>query len=231
MCCGSWRAKRNRSPSIACVAGTCSPATRFQAAWHFVQTVSEGYVQIAGKISAEEFEQVRRIVWAPHYRLTLVSRYLMSRLLVAMLAVIVIEIVVLSVLKNAAAQHYTFWILGVSCCCLLGWRTFRSQRPTQKQLAKLNQTMPRSVVLGDSGVLLEQEDGVSTHVPWANFAGWQTRGTVAVLAGQKPSNFLVLPMHRCSPEQAEAVKQFLLNHIGAELTEFPRWRGWLRGYS
>jgi hypothetical protein len=152
-------------------------------------------MRIPAKMTAEQFRETRRLVWAKYYWLTLFNNFVFHQvgLLPIMLTVGIGAVVVSWV---SVSHGWSTRLIGWPAFCLAATVFFvamlRSQLPSARKLLKLNKDLPTWIELAEDGVSVQMDDDLLLRVPWKKFKGWKNGSTVKVLVGDA-SNYFILP--------------------------------------
>jgi hypothetical protein len=168
-----------------------------------------------GKLTAEEFAEARRIIWAPHYWLSLFNHYFWKRFYWVMLGVFVGTLIV-SALAHGSRRLFWAWGLSLGILCAVAFlsQMVRSQKPDVRLMEKLNADLPNTIQLQQSGVIVEESSGVVSQLPWSVFKGWRGGNLLFVLDMNKPGSLLIVPASQMADQELSSVRELLVRCIG-----------------
>ncbi|WP_089408537.1 hypothetical protein [Granulicella rosea] len=183
-------------------------------------------MMISCSLTPEEFEALRRILWAPLYRLTLFNRYWNQHPFFFFGSWIVCGFA-------AGAMPRLYRPYG-ELLLFAVWLTIfiplirRSQRPGPKLMEKLNADLPSSVSVEDNGISTKLPLGVVSTAPWTAFKSWRDAGAFFFLNWADGSNFLVLPLRGLSSVERETLRATFEDRLGPSVEPIIRGYGLLR---
>jgi hypothetical protein len=180
-----------------------------------------------GDINAEQAIQMRRIFWAPHYWLNLFNHVLFRYLLWLTLPVGAALGLIASV--NGAHEALLCTLLALATIVTVVLTIVRSQVPSRKTLAKLNDDFPKSIELDHIGVHCTFRIGSILTVPWAVSTSWRTIGDLLILNELKGPNLTIVSLSHLTPAERLEVEAIFAEHLGpARPFESPPKRGVFR---
>jgi hypothetical protein len=166
-------------------------------------------LKYSGKLSAEDIEDVGRLVR---------SRWYWPRLLLAnwygvLLLLVLIGVTVLGLITGARLNWRGIGIVWAIVALILLYSHLRIKRQRAKEVAQLDASLPDWITLRPDGLHFDGPRGARSFQPWSSFNGWREGERTVVIDYTAHKGFAMLAVYRLSEGERQVLRGALSSHL------------------
>jgi hypothetical protein len=165
-------------------------------------------LQLKGKVSEEELDDVRRVARSKWYwpKLVMANWYGLAVLCIALWGSIA------GLLGLIHPNWSAIALLWLIVFLFFGFALYSVKRRRVKEFQQLNSTLPDWISIAENGVNLNGPNGATGSWPWNNFKGWR-EGSRVVLLDLQSGAFVILPVTDLSDVERQSLSRIMQLHI------------------
>ena len=168
-------------------------------------------MEIGGKLTAEDLEDLARLARSRRHWLCFLAAHWYGIGLVTALAAATFA-------ASFDSRERTNWLAitlvwGV-VAAISAWSWFSAKRAQARDWVGLNESLPDTIDVGPTGVVLRGPGDESCAMPWSSFVGWREGSRVVALERRTGPSSVVLPVCSLLEADRERLRSILRLHLG-----------------
>lgn len=166
-------------------------------------------MQLEAKLTAEDLDDVRKMVRSRFYWLKFLLRNWYGVVLLGFISFGTF----IGLLEPKEVNWRAIGILWAIIAAIFGWSFYSVRRSEMRELADLNRALPSSYTLAPQGLKSEGPDGANAFQPWAAFNGMREGRRVVLLLMDGDKRFVMLPTARLQHTERQQFHDLLKSYV------------------
>jgi len=162
-------------------------------------------MKVAGELTETDLKEVRKIMRSKWYW----AKFILANWYGLALMLAVLWATVAGVTGTTKPNWRAIGIIWAVIAVVIAWSIYRTKTATERELSRLNSTLPDSIALTSDGLWFEGPNGASEFQPWRNFSRWREGQRVAILYRSEGTGFVILPVADLPGGELQSLRDLL----------------------